>query len=131
MSLIWDSNAVPSLAGQGNVLAYGPSALAAMGANWLYEITGDLRALDLMVRFSDKCVLLPTLAHTISGTLTRFRSRADRKIIMVLLPMINSVLALRDSNTTGSTIWTGKKNLGTLRISRSHLTSHSWTGGLL
>lgn len=70
MGVIFDSGSVGSLAGQGNVLAYGHDALAAMGANWLFEITGDLRALDLMVRFSDKCVGL-------SGSVPHIQERAD------------------------------------------------------
>lgn len=48
------SAAVSTLVGQGNILAYGHAATAAYGAGLLFEFTGDLRALDVAVRFANK-----------------------------------------------------------------------------
>lgn len=42
----------------GNVLAYGNIASAARAASLLYQVTGDIRALNLAVRISDNILSL-------------------------------------------------------------------------
>lgn len=49
--------------GQGNVLADGWLGQGMHDACLLYEVTGDRRALDVIVNIADKCVLHSFVVH--------------------------------------------------------------------